>query len=438
MKYSKEKGITLIALVITIIVLLILAGVSIAMLTGQNGILTQATSAKEKANKATEEEKIQMAVLGSSLTDSGYNAILDETSFKQELANQFGSQSLDVVANGDGSFIITIEDTQRKYYVNDDKTVINSDNIIEIGTAEELASFRNDVNNGNTYEEKAILLTNNIDLQGEEWEPIGYYPPENVDSPNANTNKPFKGIFDGCGYEINNFYIDTTEKVQGLFGLVNNAKIANLGVGENVSINGGIGTAGVVSYIYNRTKVYNCYNKARIKGNDNHTGGVVGISHENNQVSNCYNLGKIDGTINVGGIVGYLNTSSVLSNCYNNGNITASQSWVGGIVGQAQNSSIIETSYNRGSIYGESDDTGGIAGKLFTNCIVRNCYNIGEVTGNGDYIGGLVGLIQNSSAENCYNIGIINGDNATGINSAIGFINVSTVNNCYVLERWKL
>ena len=42
----EDKGITLIALVITIIVLLILAGVSIAMLTGTNGILTQAQKAK--------------------------------------------------------------------------------------------------------------------------------------------------------------------------------------------------------------------------------------------------------------------------------------------------------------------------------------------------------------------------------------------------------
>ena len=42
------SGITLIALVITIIVLLMLAGVSIAMLTGENGILTQAGQAKEQ------------------------------------------------------------------------------------------------------------------------------------------------------------------------------------------------------------------------------------------------------------------------------------------------------------------------------------------------------------------------------------------------------
>ena len=47
-KNKANKGITLIALVITIIVLLILAGVSIAMLTGENGILAQATNAREK------------------------------------------------------------------------------------------------------------------------------------------------------------------------------------------------------------------------------------------------------------------------------------------------------------------------------------------------------------------------------------------------------
>ena len=46
-KLRKNTGITLIALVITIIILLILAGVSIAMLTGNNGILTQAKNAKE-------------------------------------------------------------------------------------------------------------------------------------------------------------------------------------------------------------------------------------------------------------------------------------------------------------------------------------------------------------------------------------------------------
>ncbi len=54
---TKEGGITLIALVITIIVLLILAGVSIAMLTGENGILTQAQKAKNETDEAQSKEE---------------------------------------------------------------------------------------------------------------------------------------------------------------------------------------------------------------------------------------------------------------------------------------------------------------------------------------------------------------------------------------------
>ena len=57
-----QKGITLIALVITIIVLLILAGVSIAMLTGNNGILTQANRAGEATREADIKEAIALAV----------------------------------------------------------------------------------------------------------------------------------------------------------------------------------------------------------------------------------------------------------------------------------------------------------------------------------------------------------------------------------------
>ena len=60
-KLMTNKGITLIALVITIIVLLILAGVSIATLTGQNGILTQANNAKTQTEIANEKEAISLA-----------------------------------------------------------------------------------------------------------------------------------------------------------------------------------------------------------------------------------------------------------------------------------------------------------------------------------------------------------------------------------------
>ena len=68
---KKEKGITLIALVITIIVLLILASVSIAMLTGDNGILTQAKKAKEETEKAAKEENAILNNIEDYMTTGG-------------------------------------------------------------------------------------------------------------------------------------------------------------------------------------------------------------------------------------------------------------------------------------------------------------------------------------------------------------------------------
>ena len=62
---KRNKGITLIALVITIIVLLILAGVTIATLTGENGILSKASEASEETRKANAEEQVNLAVVAS-------------------------------------------------------------------------------------------------------------------------------------------------------------------------------------------------------------------------------------------------------------------------------------------------------------------------------------------------------------------------------------
>ena len=72
-KNQKEKGITLIALVITVIVLLILAGVTIAAISGDNGILQNAGMAKENTEKANAEEQVKLAVLGSIGTDGKIN-----------------------------------------------------------------------------------------------------------------------------------------------------------------------------------------------------------------------------------------------------------------------------------------------------------------------------------------------------------------------------
>ena len=83
-KIKQKNGITLIALVITIIVLLILAGVSIAMLTGQNGILTQAQNAKTTTEDKSAEEKIKLAVMAARAQSEG---ALDADKLVAEITN---------------------------------------------------------------------------------------------------------------------------------------------------------------------------------------------------------------------------------------------------------------------------------------------------------------------------------------------------------------
>ena len=85
-KCERNKGITLIALVVTIIVLLILAGVSINMLTGQNGILNRASEAKEKTENAQTEELVKFAVMSSIGTDG----LVDLNQLKTEIESQGG------------------------------------------------------------------------------------------------------------------------------------------------------------------------------------------------------------------------------------------------------------------------------------------------------------------------------------------------------------
>ena len=107
-KVNTNKGITLIALVITIIVLLILAAVSIATLTGENGILTKARTAKEETDKATAKEKVQVAVLGS-FDEKGQLDIneLKENLKKEGITDFTENEDSSLTANVDG-YIITI------------------------------------------------------------------------------------------------------------------------------------------------------------------------------------------------------------------------------------------------------------------------------------------------------------------------------------------
>ena len=105
MKSKKNNGITLIALVITIIVLLILAGVTIATLTGENGILTRASQASQQTEIAEEKEAIGVAYAGVLADNNGTGVSASE--LQDEL--QKNGYSATVVDNGDGTLTVTFE-----------------------------------------------------------------------------------------------------------------------------------------------------------------------------------------------------------------------------------------------------------------------------------------------------------------------------------------
>ena len=117
-KVLKEKsGITLIALVITIIVLLILAGVSIAMLTGDNGILTQATEAKEKNTIGGEKEQISLALQSLRMKKQAENVTNEITvSELDEQLKYDGAKNVEV-DNVNGYLRVKYGDSKNEYTV---------------------------------------------------------------------------------------------------------------------------------------------------------------------------------------------------------------------------------------------------------------------------------------------------------------------------------
>jgi len=95
-KLKNEKGITLVALVITIIVLLILAGVTLSMVMGESGIFGKANSAKEKTQLSNAEETIKLAVLENQVNSVSGDVALTNDQLKEEIAKKLTEQGYTV------------------------------------------------------------------------------------------------------------------------------------------------------------------------------------------------------------------------------------------------------------------------------------------------------------------------------------------------------
>ena len=119
-KLKANKGITVLALTITIIILLILAGITIVALTGENGLIKNADQAEEETEIATEKEIVNNATVQA--VGSNNRGTLDEKELQEELDNITGNDVTKVKIIRHKT-IVEFTESQRMYYVDENGNV---------------------------------------------------------------------------------------------------------------------------------------------------------------------------------------------------------------------------------------------------------------------------------------------------------------------------
>ena len=189
--------------------------------------------------------------------------------------------------------------------------------VYEISSLDQLKLFRDAVNAGNSFHGETVKLTTSIDLDNEEWTPIG------------KSGAVFQGTFDGAGKTISNLKItkelDNTSANcgVGLFGYTNApAKITNLTI-DNVDITGSLYVGAIVGYGFTGAEISNCHVTGRIEIEGWWYIGGIGGNGYVSKVDNCTVSGEDGSYIKalndgsyVGGIWGYRGEGNVtISDC---------------------------------------------------------------------------------------------------------------------------
>ena len=125
---KKEAGITLLVLVITIIILLILAGITISAITGDNGIIKNAGQAKEETEIANEKEIVEKATV-QAMGNNKYGNI-EESELQSELDKETGEGKTEATDIGE-EFEVVFIDSNRYYTVDKDGNVGEAQDIIK-------------------------------------------------------------------------------------------------------------------------------------------------------------------------------------------------------------------------------------------------------------------------------------------------------------------
>lgn len=122
---KKERGITIIALIVTIVVLLILAGVSISLIINRNGIISKAEVAKQETEIADEKEKINLSALAAQANNE--EAVIRRNDFEKEL-KKFFNEDYTLEPDSDAEeYEVTCKKSGRKYTIKSGITKKNPD-----------------------------------------------------------------------------------------------------------------------------------------------------------------------------------------------------------------------------------------------------------------------------------------------------------------------
>ena len=399
-RIENQRGITLLVLVITIVVLLILAGITINAVTGDNGAIVNASKAKFRTEIRDIEEKIELEEINHNNGEDFQFGTLKDLIGREDAYNE--------ILYIEGGDLVYLEDkvSEKQAEWLEEMGINAKQNIIPIYTGEQFKKIGTgekiqiEEAGGETYQfniDSHYVLQNDIDLNCSEenqWMPICI-------------SGAFKGILDGKNYRIKGIYINREEQNKALIGY-------NDGTIQNVILSDGYisGTNGVAGIVYRNNvngKITNCINQIEIYASGNNNGGIV--ADNRGIVENCENSGYMELFAMSGGICGVNSTTGSIKKCKNTHEILLKDFQIGGIVGS--NSGTVEECYNLGNILAPTIyvrfSKGGIVG--VNSGTIRRCYNLATVTGNRNWsMGGISGdNEQNGIIEFSYNAGEVVG-----------------------------
>lgn len=282
----------------------------------------------------------------------------------------------------------------------------------QIGSGAELAWLANAVNNASSGTKFYVVLTDDIDLGGQPWTPIGKDFHE------------FSGVFDGKGHVVEGLKVSNAADA-GLFGVAKGAAIKNLVVRGSV-----IGTdnaAGILAVAKDGAcTIENCGNEATVtvtKSRGGYAGGILGSTSANVQIARCYNRSAVTSTGNnsysrAGGIVGRIFGSdgkAEVNTCYNTGNITSDSYAAGVFAGYGGPSLTVSSCYNTGNISGKSQTNTGAFTTSDSDAASNSFYLEGSIptgakTNGATAISDGAGLLEKLGADNWKTVrGVNNG-----------------------------